>query len=136
MSCQAICAIRRRHRSRSVPPAAQPGPILLDLITRQLLADLSFYGIEGPELHIDWSESLGQGHCTTCMDGTFEAVSGVLVRGPRGLVVAEGSVDFVHGGGDNPFFAFWLLLSSSEEGKLKTEPVIPAHIWQQLPLNP
>jgi hypothetical protein len=112
---------------------ARPGPVLLDRIQRQLLADLLFYGIDGPELHIDWSESLGEGHCTSCMDGTFEELSGVLIRGPRGLVVAEGWVDFVHGGGDNPIFAFWLFLSSSEGRKLKSEPVIPEHIWQQLP---
>lgn len=112
---------------------AQPGPALLQRIERQLLADLSCYGIHGGDLHIDWSESLGEGHCTTCMDGTFEGLSNVMVRGPRGLVVAEGWVDFVHGGGENPLFAFWLFLSSAEAGQLKDKPTIPGHVWEQLP---
>ena len=45
-------------------------------------------------------------------------------------------MDFVHGGGANPLFVFWLFLSILREGKwvkIKRDPTIPEHVWAALP---
>jgi hypothetical protein len=52
------------------------------------------------------------------------------------VIVAEGWLDFVYGGGDQPLFVFWLfltLMSGSEERKVKADAQIPEHVWQRLP---
>jgi hypothetical protein len=112
---------------------AQPGPRLLAEIERQLLGDLAFYGVANDDLRFDWSEACGEGHCTSYLDGTFEELSGVALTNSSGEVVAEGWVDFIHGGGDNPLFVFWLFLSLADGRKLKTTPTIPEHVWERLP---
>jgi hypothetical protein len=112
--------------------SAQMGPQLLAEVERQLLDDLHHYDINGPHLRIDWSEACQEGHCTTYLDGNLESLSGLAVSGPGGEVIADGWFDFIHGGGENPLFVFWLFLSAGGH-KLKTEPRIPEHVWRALP---
>jgi hypothetical protein len=50
--------------------------------------------------------------------------------------VAEGWMDFVHGGEHLPLFVFWLFLYVAVEGKMvsvKGDVAIPDHLWQRLP---
>lgn len=112
------------------------GPQLQAEVESQLLKDLATYGVDIDRLKFDWSEACQEGHCTTALDGNFEEVSDVRVMNLHGELVAEGWIDFIHGGGNNPLFVFWLFLTARRDGKwirLKTQPHIPAHIWAQLP---
>jgi hypothetical protein len=108
-------------------------------VERQLLIDLAHYrhGRSGEELTIDWSNPCQEGHCTDVLGGRLEAMSDVLVRRADGTVIADGWLDFVHGGGDLPLFVFWLFLDLIDDnGKsvdVKQDPAIPPHIWQTLP---
>ena len=115
---------------------ARMGPVLLAEVERQLLADLAHYGVSQPDLKIDWSAACGEGHCTRHMDGYLEELSGLGVLGASEETVAEGWLDFVHGGDSFPLFVFWLFLSIRANGewtKVKGEPVIPEHVWERLP---
>src|SRR2546423_15242202 len=93
------------------------GPLLQKEVEAQLLADLAHYGVVEQGLRIDWSSSCQEGHCTQAVDGNLEELSSVLVQNARSEAVAEGWMDFVHGGGANPLFVFWLFLSILREGK-------------------
>jgi hypothetical protein len=111
-------------------------PSLQKEVEAQLLADLTHYGVVEQGLQIDWSTSCQEGHCTQAMDGNLEELSSVVVQNIRSEVVAEGWMDFVHGGGTNPLFVFWLFLSILREGewvKVKRDPTIPEHVWATLP---
>lgn len=115
---------------------ARMGPLLLAEVERQLLADLALYGVSQPDLKIDWSDACGEGHCTRHLDGNLEELSGLEVVAPSGEIVAEGWLDFVHGGDGLPLFVFWLFLSIRVHGawkNVKAEPVIPEHVWDGLP---
>src|SRR5688572_9110193 len=83
------------------------GPKLRLEVERQLLCDLARYGVEVKGLTVDWSDTCPEGHTTTFLDGTLENWSGVRVWTKGGTLVAEGWLDFVHGGGSNPLFVFW-----------------------------
>jgi hypothetical protein len=65
-------------------------------------------------------------------------MSDVLVRRADGTVIADGWLDFVHGGGDLPLFVFWLFLDLiDDDGRsvdVKQDSAIPLHVWQGLPL--
>lgn len=112
------------------------GPVLRAEVERQLFEDLAFYGFRQPGLQIDWSDACQDGHCTNYLDGNLEELSDLIIRDAAGVVVADGWMDFVHGGGSNPLIVFWLFLTIHEgetRREVKTEPVIPDHIWQRLP---
>ena len=115
---------------------ADMGPSLQLEVESQLLDDLLAYGIDPSGLVIDWSDACQEGHCTQAIDGNLEELSSVAVANRDGGVVAEGWMDFIHGGGENPLFVFWLFLNVFRNGewqKVKKEPNIPVHIWSRLP---
>ena len=115
---------------------AQMGPRLRAEVERQLLADLAHYGIVIPGASLDWSESCQEGHCTSALDGNLEELSNVAVFGSGAEPVAEGWIDFVHGGGSNALFVFWLYFSVQHAGKwtkIKSDNSIPQHVWENLP---
>jgi hypothetical protein len=98
--------------------------------------DLAHYGVAEEGLKIDWSNPCQEGHCTEALDGNLEDLSDLTVVNRRGETIAEGWMDFVHGGGENPLFVFWLFLSILRDGKwveVKETPTIPDHVWQTLP---
>ncbi len=112
------------------------GPRLRAEVERQLLEDLAQYGIEVQGASLDWSEACQEGHCTSALDGNLEGLSNVAVHGTRAEPVAEGWIDFVHGGGSNTLFVFWLYLSVQQAGewtRIKSDDSIPPHIWKKLP---
>lgn len=116
--------------------SAVMGPLLQKEVESQLLNDLLPYGIDPHGLEIDWSNACQEGHCTHALDGKLEELSSVAVITDEGKVVAEGWMDFIHGGGENPLFVFWLSLNVLRQDKwqkIKEEPHIPAHIWSRLP---
>ena len=116
--------------------SAAMGLLLQKEVESQLLDDLLPYGIDSSGLVIDWSNACQEGHCTQALDGNLEELSSVAVITVEGKVVAEGWMDFIHGGGENPLFVFWLFLNVLRQGKrqmVKVEPHIPAHIWMRLP---
>jgi hypothetical protein len=114
------------------------GPKLRLEVERQLSADIARYGVEVEGLTIDWSNTCPEGHATTFLDGNLENWSGVRVRGKDGTIVAEGWLDFIHGGGSNPLFVFWDFLTiyeGNQKREGKRAPGIPQHIWDQLPVT-
>jgi hypothetical protein len=116
--------------------SAAMGLLLQKEVESQLLDDLLPYGIDSSGLVIDWSNACQEGHCTQALDGNLEELSSVAVITVEGKVVAEGWMDFIHGGGENPLFVFWLFLDVLRQDKwqkVKVEPHIPAHIWSRLP---
>jgi hypothetical protein len=115
----------------------QVGASLLSVVEAQLLDDLRNYGVDPDGMTIDWSEALGEGHVTRVFGGLLEGVSGLSVVDKDGHHVADGWMDFIHGGTkDDPIFVFWLYLDlyqGSSYMSVKKEPTIPAHVWEQLP---
>ena len=112
------------------------GAALRAEVERQLISDLAPYGIVGTGLQIDWSNVSQEGHCTHFLGGLLESLDGLVVRNSSGEAIADGWLDFVHGGEGNPLFVFWLFLasvSSSGRHKLKSEALIPEHVWEQFP---
>jgi hypothetical protein len=115
---------------------ARMGPRLQAVVERQLLDDLAHYGVSRAGLSIDWSRTCGEGHCTRHLDGNLEELSGVRAFAPGDELVAEGWMDFVHGGDHFPLFVFWLFLSvavNGEMARVKGDVAIPAHLWERLP---
>jgi hypothetical protein len=115
---------------------AAMGPLLQIEVETQLLKDLSAYGINSKGLSIDWSDACQEGHCTSAIDGNLEELSGVAVIDSNGVPDAEGWIDFVHGGGNQPLFVFWLFLSIVRDDKwikIKDKPNIPHHLWPAIP---
>lgn len=116
--------------------SAMMGPLLQKEVETQLLNDLAPYGIDLVGLSIDWSGACQEGHCTQAIDGNLEDLSSVAVVNSNGTIVAEGWMEFIHGGGDNPLFVFWIFLDdfrSGERQQVKKEPHIPGHIWARIP---
>ena len=114
------------------------GPMLRREVEQQLLADLRNYGVDNDNLQFDWSDTCPEGHVTDALDGTLENWSGVAVRDANGTIVADGWLDFIHGGGTNPLFVFWEYLTIYEDNKeqrVKNSPGIPQHVWDQLPVS-
>lgn len=87
------------------------GPNLRQEVEKQLIKDLCHYVGNHEELFIDWSESYPAGHSTTFMDGLLENWSGVIVRNNAHDKVAEGWLDFIHGGDKNPLHVFLELIT-------------------------
>ena len=121
-------------------PASEMGDRLRLEVERQLLFDLEHYRRRhsNEALAIDWSNPCQEGHCTEVLGGRLESMSDVLVRSPDGTVVADGWIDFVHGGDDLPLFVFWLFLDLIDQTErsvdVKNDPAIPSHVWDQLPM--
>jgi hypothetical protein len=110
--------------------------VLLGEVERQLLADLEHYEVTSEELRFDWSECCQEGHCTRVLGGELEDQSSVCVVSGSGEPIAEGWMDFIHGGGTNPLFVFWLFLRVRRNGqwvKVKSDNTVPRHIWANLP---
>ena len=66
----------------------------------------------------------------------LEDMSDVAVRNRDGATIAEGWIDFVHGGDNLPLFVFWLFLDVVEGGvrrRVKDDVFVPEHIWHRLP---
>jgi hypothetical protein len=125
--------------STGLPHVAEKmGEQLRAEVTRQLLLDLAHFRQPVPDelLSIDWSDACQEGHCTRHLSGELEDMSSVAVRGTDGQVVAEGWIDFVHGGPQHPLYVFWLFLRVREGGawrSVKDDLAIPQHIWNGLP---
>ena len=118
--------------------AAQMGDALRTEVEQQLLLDLRQYSpdIAGEGIRIDWSNACEEGHCTELLGGTLEEMSDVHVRDSDGRLVADGWVDFVHGGGRLPLFAFWLfldLVGDAGSRRMKDDASIPEHVWDRMP---
>ena len=112
------------------------GPRLRAEVQCQLVADLHHYGVPDQQLSFDWSETVPEGHLTQYLDGELENWSGILVRDEQGRCIAEGWLEFIHGGHGNPLFVFWDLLTVVETGiqrDAKHTAGIPRHIWNRLP---
>jgi hypothetical protein len=67
----------------------------------------------------------------------LESLSGVLVRGSDGTIVAEGWLDFVNTSEatDSEPKIFWLFLSVVADGKLreaKKDAFLPVHLWESM----
>jgi hypothetical protein len=116
--------------------AGQMGIPLRVEVERQLLDDLAAYGVPSRGLRIDWSDSCQEGHVTYALGGTLEDQSSVTGWAADGSLVAEGWMDFIHGGGSNPLFVFWYFLTlhtAEGERAVKDQIGIPDHVWKQLP---
>jgi hypothetical protein len=118
--------------------AAQMGDTLRSEVERQLLLDLHHYSpdLTKERLTIDWSDACQEGHCTDLLGGTLEEMSDVHVRTGSGRLVADGWIDFVHGGRNLPLFVFWLYLDLVGTGgarRLKHDASIPQHVWERMP---
>lgn len=101
-------------------------------ITRQLLCDLSHYGITEPDLSLDWSEACIEGDSSGYLDGVIQNYSGVGILDKHNHVIGEGWIEFVHEGGSASLFVYWHYLTLGDE-ELKTKPGIPLHVWEKLP---
>ena len=116
-------------------PASAMGPQLRAYVEHQLLTDLQFYGVPTVGLSFDWSNPCQEGHVTRYLDGMLEEMSDVGVNRSDGTPVAEGWLDFIHGGGDAPLFVIWLFLRLREGDawrKVKGQATIPRHVWERL----
>jgi hypothetical protein len=119
-------------------PASEMGDRLRCEVERQLLLDLEHYRrcSLNEQLTIDWSNPCQEGHCTDIQGGRLESMSDVTVRRADGTVIADGWIDFVHGGGDLPLFVFWLFLDLVDaHGRLlhvKKDAALPLHVWHKL----
>jgi hypothetical protein len=114
----------------------QAGSQLRAEVERQLLKDIEYYGVESKGLFFDWSHICSEGHGTWYLGDRLDNVSGLWILDKDGNVVAEGWIEFVHGGEDNPLFVFWEFLRINtpdipRDAKIKSG--IPEHIWNQLP---
>lgn len=114
----------------------QAGSPLRAEVERQLLKDLEHYGMESDGLSFDWSQICPEGHGTWYLGDRLDGVSGLNILDKKCNVVADGWIEFIHGGEDNPLFVFWEFLRINvpdipREAKIKKG--IPEHIWNQLP---
>ncbi|MDD5111334.1 MAG: hypothetical protein PHG85_02185 [Candidatus Altiarchaeota archaeon] len=112
------------------------GKILFEEVNRQLIDDLREYGINEKGVYVDWTNPCQEGHCTSFLGGDLENYSIVYVINTDGQIIANGWMDFIHGGGDNPLFVFWDYLHLYKNGErvdVKSKPGIPKHIWEKLP---
>jgi len=118
-------------------PASLMGDDLRREVEQQLLDDLAHYldGADRDELELDWSGACQEGHRTAALGGELEEMSGVGVRARSGRLVAEGWIDFIHGGANLPLIAFWLFLDLVVDGavvNVKKQAEIPEHVWEKL----
>ena len=108
------------------------GPRLGAEITRQLLQDLSHYGVTEPGISFDWSEACIEGHTSTYLDGEIQNYSSIGILDKSGRMIGYGWMDFVHEEESTPLFVYWDLLTIGN-ARLKKDPGIPKHIWKRLP---
>jgi hypothetical protein len=121
-------------------PAGHPASLMsasLRLeVERQLLLDLEHYrpGSVDVGLMLDWSNPCQEGHQTRFLGGILESMSDVAVLDSSGAVVADGWIDFIHGGGTLPLVVFWLFLAlgNDRQRSAKGESEIPEHVWEKL----
>jgi hypothetical protein len=109
---------------------------LFKIVETQLIQDLRYYGLTDEGIFLDWSDPCGEGHTTDYQGGYLENYSDVFAIDKTGQIVADGWIEFIHGGGDNPLFVFWEFLALFKEGKrikVKERTGIPEHIWKILP---
>ena len=122
--------------SRRLPHEVERmGSQLRSEVERQLLNDLRHYTSVPDGVSFDWSDAVQEGHMTTALGGTLEDLSGICVRDRTQAVVAEGWMDFIHGGENLPLFVFWLFLDVRDSVaaiRVKSTPTIPAHVWERL----
>jgi len=119
-------------------PASLMGDALRLEVERQLLADLEHHrsGFLVNGVAFDWADPCQEGHRTELLGGVLESMSSVAVRNASGAIVAEGWVDFIHGGGQLPLIVFWQYLDvCDDEGQRRSvanSPDIPEHVWHRL----
>ena len=116
-------------------PASAMGTQLRAYVEHQFLTDLQFYGVPTVGFSFDWSNPCQEGHVTRYLDGMLEEMSDVGVNRADARPVAEGWLDFIHGGGDAPLFVFWLFLRLRDGDawrKVKGQATIPRHVWERL----
>ena len=104
-------------------------------VERQLLGDLEHYlsNSVGTGLVLDWSNPCQEGHCTEFLGGVLESMSDVALRDSSGTVIAEGWIDFIHGGGTLPLVVFWQYLDLLDDDRRRlVGSQIPDHIWTNL----
>ena len=112
------------------------GDALRTEVERQLLMDLSRC-VDDPshDTFIDWSGACQEGHCTEHLGGILEDLSGVAARRRDGAVIAEGWIDFIHGGPSFPLVVFWVVLRIRTGGsweEIRTRFEIPEVVWSSL----
>jgi hypothetical protein len=110
------------------------GPMLRAEVERQLLKDLRCYRVEADGPCIDWSDTCIEGDATSYLDGELENWSGISVLDANKQIVADGWMEFIHGGGDKPLFVFWDFLTIFEQGvkrRAKARLGIPSHVWDK-----
>lgn len=110
------------------------GPQLRLEVERQLFEDLQMYSTNTKNLHIDWSETIPEGHVTYYLDGYLEDWSSIGVLDSENKLVASGWIEFIHQGGNNPLFVFWqqLRLFKDNKNALVFGFGVPDHIWIKL----
>jgi hypothetical protein len=110
------------------------GPELRKLVEGQLLQELMHYKINKPNLKIDWSNSVVEGHSAAYLDGTVENYSGILVLDENNQIVADGWMEFILE--PDFFLAYWDHITTREGKKKLSEkqmPGIPKHVWKLIP---
>jgi len=104
------------------------------LVESQLLEDLKNYGVNKADLKFDWSESCIEGHDLDFLDGSLENYSGISVFDEQDNLVAEGWMDFIHGG--QFFLVYWNFITTWQDDQCvaeKAQPGIPDHVWEKIP---
>ncbi|MDT2046788.1 hypothetical protein CHN50_03230 [Priestia aryabhattai] len=111
------------------------GPKLKDLVEKQLLEDLKFYGIDGGEFKFDWSESCIEGHDEEYLDGIVENFSGVNLFNKQDEHQIEGWMEFIYEPEHHFFIVYWEFLHEVSAAKryLKDMPGIPEHVFIRIP---
>jgi hypothetical protein len=114
------------------------GPKLKSLVEKQLVEDLTHYGIIENQYRFDWSESCIEGHDTEYLDGVVENFSGIKIFNQKDEYIAEGWMEYIHESNQNIFLVYWEFLNHYRSGKeivIKESVGIPVHIYYKLPKN-
>lgn len=113
------------------------GTQLFTQVGRQLLADLSFYGIPNVEnFSIAWREAEGEGNWAKYLDGEIENYAYLSILDPNGRSIGQGSMEFILEQDHGFFCTYWnSLYFIHPEFRGKTIAGIPDHIWDKIPEN-
>ncbi|WP_026908913.1 hypothetical protein [Paucisalibacillus globulus] len=112
------------------------GPKIKSLVEKQLVEDLTHYGIIESQYRFDWSESCIEGHDTEYLDGVVENFSGIKIFNQKDEYIAEGWMEYIHESSQNIFLVYWEFLNHYRSGKeivIKESVGIPLHIFYKLP---